>query len=369
MVSTAAYQLSQYPQVPVAMVFEPPGRVGTRRTLPELNMTYGCQIPADRPSNLTDILYGFLRGAARATGKGWGTSVYGAVDRPDALGFLTRAYDQGATHFFFWDNAALACVPYGECLELARGLARHAEARPERDLDRIRNAANLVILLPRGYNLGHVHLGKGSLWGLGELNLERTNRHGVKYREVMNNFFVEIERCLRRGIVFDLLWDLPNVPPSGYREIVRIREDGKIEVTASGATAVLDKAREPLRPPGEPPELTLSISTNRGVAPLAVVARATVRETGAPVYYTFGADTQGVYHNAMVAWELYGPEEEDYRFLTPPGYRPSVTQRQGSAEVVTSFRLDRAGHYRLRAATTDTEGRSTVHWVPIVVTP
>ncbi len=36
MVSTAAYQLSQDPRVPEAIVFEPPGRIGTRRTLPEM---------------------------------------------------------------------------------------------------------------------------------------------------------------------------------------------------------------------------------------------------------------------------------------------------------------------------------------------
>ena len=29
MVSTAAHQLSQHPRVPEAMVFEPPGRIGT----------------------------------------------------------------------------------------------------------------------------------------------------------------------------------------------------------------------------------------------------------------------------------------------------------------------------------------------------
>ena len=50
MVSTAACQLSQDPQVPSAMVFEPPGRVGTLRTLPEFDMSYGCQIPVDDPN-------------------------------------------------------------------------------------------------------------------------------------------------------------------------------------------------------------------------------------------------------------------------------------------------------------------------------
>ena len=73
------YQLSQDPSVPEAMVFEPPGRIGTRRTMPEIDMTYGVQIPPDDPKALPAIIFGFLRGAARLTEKNWGVSIYGAV--------------------------------------------------------------------------------------------------------------------------------------------------------------------------------------------------------------------------------------------------------------------------------------------------
>ena len=67
-ISSAAYQLSEGDtKTPAAVVFEPPGRVGTMRTLPEMNMTYDCQMPIDNPKNLASILYGFLRGAARQT--------------------------------------------------------------------------------------------------------------------------------------------------------------------------------------------------------------------------------------------------------------------------------------------------------------
>src|SRR5262249_10788171 len=133
-------------------VFEPPGRIGTLRTLPELDMTYGCQISAHDPKNLTSILYGFLRGAARATGKEWGTSIYGAVDRTDGAWWLDHAYDLGASRFFFWDNAGLACVPYQECLGLARHLKMRVENHPRRDLDRLKRTAEVLILLPAGYN-------------------------------------------------------------------------------------------------------------------------------------------------------------------------------------------------------------------------
>jgi hypothetical protein len=368
MVSTAAYQLSQNPNVPAAMVFEPPGRFGTRRTLPELNMTYGCQLPADDPKNLTSIIYGFLRGAARLTNKSWGMSIYGAVDRADAFWFLTHAYDLGATRFFFWDNYRLACVPYSECLALARNLQAHARNHPRRDLQQLKRAAEIVILLPPGYNLGHVHLGKGSLWGLGELNLERVNRQGVKYRVVMSNFFTEIERCLRLGVAFDLLWDLPGIRLSGYREVVRIREDGKVEIEQDEQRILMEHARAPMRPSGAPPQLSINLSATEGKVPLEITARASVIQKSAPVFYTFGADTKGVYHNAMVAWELYGPGEEDYRFLMPAGLTPQVLKQGALAEVVVRFKIDRPGNYRLRAATVDLAGRTTVTWTPIVVT-
>ena len=367
-VSSAAYQLSQDPRVPAAMVFEPPGRVGTLRTLPELDMTYGCQLPVDDPKSLTAIIYGFLRGAARLTDKSWGTSIYGAVDRADAFWFLTHAYDLGATRFFFWDNAQIACVPYGECLALARNLRLHAENYPDRDLKQLNHAAEIALLLPPGYNLGHVHLGKGSLWGLGELNLERVNRKGVKHRTVMSNFFTEIERCIRLGVAFDLLWDLPEIHPSGYREVVRIREDGKVELDQEGKRVVLDQARMPTRPLGIPPGLEVELSARQGKSPLDITARAKVVEKSAPVYYTFGTDTKGVYRNAAVAWEIYGPGEEDYRFLQPEGLKPRVHRKGALYEVTVNFTLKRPGNYRLRAATVDRAGRTTVTWIPIVVT-
>jgi len=368
MVATAAYQLGQDPFVPAAMVFEPPGRVGVRRTVPELNMTYGCQLAVDDPKHLSGLIYGFLRGGARLTDKSWGTSIYGQVDRADAFWLLTQAYDLGATHFFFWDNARLACVPYGECLALARHLRAHLESHPKRDLEQLKRAAEVAILLPPGYNLGHVHLGKGSLWGLGELNLERRNRSGIPYRTVMSHFFTEIERCARLGITYDLAWDLPGLAFSGYREVIHVREDGKVEVHEDSKRTLLSQARTPPRPSGAPPQLAVALSARRGRAPLQVRARATVVQTDAPVFYTFGADTEGVYHNAVVAWELYGPAEEDYRVLTPPRFKPRVRPDGNRYEVVTDFRLDRPGRYRLRAATVDLAGRTAVTWTAIDVT-
>jgi hypothetical protein len=362
MIASAAWQLSADADGgPCAIVFEPPGRLGARRTLPEMNMAYGCQLSPDDPANLADIIFGFLRGAARATDKDWGVSIYGAVDRADAPWLLTHAYDLGAKYFFFWDNYQLACVPYGECLALARHLQGHGQSHPRRDLARLKRGAEVAILLPPGYDLGHTHMGRGNLWGLGELNLERTNRYGIRYRQVMANVFTEIERCRRLGVAFDLLWDLDGLKLGGYREVVRVRENGRVEIAADGRHSVRKGPRVPERPAGHPPQLAVELSGANDGLPRTITARARITEGGAPVYYTTGADRSGVYHNAMVLWELYGPGEADYRTLTSRVV-PSEPHESASALVEAQVTIEHPGRYRLRAATADLAGRSTVTW-------
>ena len=368
MIASAAWQLTAETNGgPCAIVFEPPGRIGTRRTLPEMNMVYGCQISPDDPTHLADVIIGFLRGAARAANKDWGVSIYGSVDQSDSPVWLTRAYDQGAKYFFFWDNYQSACVPFGECLALSRHLQAHVAGHPTRDNPGLKRAAEVAILLPPGYDLGHVHMGRGNLWGLGELNLERTNRHGISYRTVMGNFFTEIERCFRLGVSFDLLWDLDGMKLGGYREVVRVREDGRVEITAGGRRNVRSGSRVPSRPEGEPPKLSVKLSDDGKHGPRTITARARVTEKASPVYYTTGTDARGVYHNARVLWELFGPGVEDYRALLPTGASPRTTFDGESAELEIEFRLAQTGRYRLRAATTDLAGRSTVVWKEILV--
>ncbi len=367
-ISSAAYQLSEgNTKSPGAIVFEPPGRVGTMRTLPEMNMTYGCQIPIDTPKNLASILYGFLRGAARQTDKGWGMSIYGQVHRADAFWLQTHAYDLGARHFHYWDNYQLACVPHGEVLALSRNLSAHVESHPHRNLDALRKAAEIVILLPPGYNLGHVEMGRGNLWGLGELNLERRNSEGVKYRTVMHNFFTEIERAIRFGVAFDLIWNLEGLRLSDYREVVRIREDGRVEVHDGNEMTLHEGARIPTRPTGTPPTLSVDASILQTGASFEVHACATVTKGSAAVYYTRGADASGIYNNEVVLWELFGPEEEDYRFLNREHSEIRSNQTESVAEVEIRFHLNRHGNYRLRAATVDIAGRTAVTWETVTV--
>ncbi|MEN8191412.1 MAG: hypothetical protein ABFS12_01265 [Bacteroidota bacterium] len=367
MPSSALYQLSEGDKsTPYAMVFEPPGRLGSIRVLPELNMSFDCQIPVDDPKNMISLVKGFLRGAARVTDKEWGISIYGQVIRSEAFWYMTHAYDQGATLFFYWDNYQLAAVPYKEYLALSRNLREHSKNFPNRNLNKLKHTANVAIVIPPGYNLGHVKMGFGNFSGFPELNMERYNSYGIKYRDVMSNFYTEVERCIRLGLEFDAFWNLPNLKLNDYSEIVTIREDGKIEVRKNGTTETLNSARTPVRPDGIPPQLTVEIESTNSKAPTSITARAKVTEEASHIYYTQGADKNGIYNNTYVLWEMYGPEEEDYtHFWNERWNNVSVVEKDKSATVEIKFNIEKPGKYRLKVATSDMAGRSTVVWKDI----
>jgi hypothetical protein len=149
---------------------------------------------------------------------------------------------------------------------------------------------------------------------------------------------------------------------TGYREVVRVREDGKIEVAENGKSVLLNEPRSAQRLNGVPPFLGVTLAAKPASDALELTATARVIEKSASVYYTLGADTEGVYHNARVAFEIYGPGEQDYLFLRPDKLKPRVREIAGGAEVEGSATLTRPGSYRLRAATVDTAGRTTVVW-------
>ena len=368
MISSAIYQLSEGDKsTPSAIVFEPPGRFGAKRVLPELNMCFDCQIPIDNPKNLIGIVQGFLRGAARVTDKDWGISIYGQVIRSEAYWYMTYTYDQGASRFFFWDSYQMAAVPYSEYLSLSKNLREYAKNFPKRDQERLKHAAEVAILIPTGYNLGHVKMGIGNFSGLPELNMERENTYGVKYRDVMNNFYIEIERCIRLGIEYDLFWNMENLKLNGYREIVTIREDGKIEVELKGQSQVLNSARIPIRPEGASPQLSVEVESTQEPTQKTFIARAKVIEGSSPIYYTQGADKAGIYKNTYVLWELYGPEEEDYTDFWKERWDVIVIEENNAASIEIKFKIDKPGSYRLRVSTSDAAGRSTVVWKDIII--
>ena len=202
----------------------------------------------------------------------------------------------------------------------------------------------------------------------GYVRTQRENAHGVRYRDVMSNFLVEIERCIRLGVEYDLFWNLDNLELTGYREIVTIRKDGKVEVARNGETSVLESARIPERPDGHPPQLSVEIGATRKKAPSTVTARARVTEGSAPVYYTQGAGKDGIYRNTYVLWELYGPEDEDYTDFWNDRWDVLVSENGESATVEIGFRISKPGTYRLRVSTSDAAGRSKVVWKALDIT-
>ena len=368
MPSSAIYQLSEGDKsTPYAMVFEPPGRLGAKRVLPELNMSFDCQIPADNPKNLIGLFKGFIRGAARVTNKEWGISTYGQVIRSEAYSNMTHAYDMGASLFFFWDSYQLAAVPYSEYLALSKNLREYSKNFSRRDLEKLKEDAEIAILIPPGYNLGHVKMGIGNFSGLPELNMERINSKGVKYRDVMSNFYIEIERCIRLGIEYDSFWNIQNLELDGYREIIEIREDGKIEVTKNGMTKILDSARTPERPDGVSPQLAVKINSTKGKVHTEIAAHAEVTEGSSPIFYTQGANKDGIYRNVFVLWELYGPEEEDYTDFWKERWNVSVIENDNSAVTKIKFNIEKLGSYRLKVSTSDLAGRSKVVWKSIKI--
>ena len=183
----------------------------------------------------------------------------------------------------------------------------------------------------------------------------------------MNNFYVEIERCIRHGSAYDLFWNMDGLKLDGYREIVSIREDGKVEIIKNGKSKILETARIPNRPEGEGPQLIVEAETSRSNAPCTVSVQAKVTEGTAPVYYTQGADKEGIYNNQYVLWELYGPNDEDYTDFWSERWIAPVAEREDGAETELRFKIEQPGHYRLRVSTVDLAGRSAVVWKEILI--
>jgi hypothetical protein len=250
---------------------------------------------------------------------------------------------------------------------MSKNLREYAKNFPNRDLEELKNAAEVAILIPPGYNLGHVKMGIGNFSGLPELNMERINEYGIKYRDIMNNFYIEIERCIRLGVEYDLFWKLEDIQLKDYREVIDIREDGKVEVTSKGKSNLLNSARIPQRPEGDHPLLEVALENSKEGGNYSVSALAKVTETTAPVFYTQGAGKDGIYRNTYVLWELYGPEEEDYTDFWKERWDVAVVEKGNSATVEIKFNINKPGNYRLRVSTTDVAGRSTVVWKDIKV--
>lgn len=366
LISSGAYQLCATGEGgPAAIVYE--GREAANRDLPLFNSSTGAQFSTADAQAWLDMVYGMLRGAARLSGKRWGISIYGQFERAEAYRALCYGYECGASFFLFWTGARGHHVPYEEQLAWSRFIREYARQHPDRDVGRLRKMAEVLIFFPAGYTL----LSKEPMWWLPPLHYEKKNKHGLKYREVLARVAAEIERCYREGVCYDLAWDwegfwrngsndLKTPELKGYREVVRVCEDGRVIVQKGSREKVFYEPRWPRRPKGKAPVLKISLSKEEGKAPMTLVAHAEVTEHQSPVHFTSAHDEKGVWRNTKVIWQLYGPGPDDFAQLS---------ERHDAKTGLLPLELNKAGVYRLRASVVDRAGRSTVRWKRIAVKP
>ena len=351
--STGAYQLrAESNGPPSGIVYE--GRGASDRDLPLFNSTTGAQIPTHDQQAWLDMIYGMMRGAARVTDKDWGIAIYGQFQVPEVFRALTYAYDLGASYFLFWTSDRGHHVPYQEQLMFSKFINDYAARHPDRELERLKHMAEVMILFPAGYTL----LSKEPMWWLPPLNYEKKNRAGLTYREVLARVAAEIERCYRHGVAYDLAWDLDGLNLEGYREIIRIRENGRVSVVTENESILSHSPRWPERPKGQAPGLSIAVSSRKGSAPMFLVAEAKITEHQSPVYFSPQHDEKGIWKNTKVIWQLYGPGPDLYR---------NVSQQFDANAGILPLELEVPGTYRLRASVVDRAGRSTVRWETIVV--
>ncbi len=170
--------------------------------------------------------YAFLRGAARASGTDWGTSIYGQADPAISPLAVTLAYDLGARYIWYWTSDHGHHLPYREQLELTRHLREHQKEHPRKSRKKLREAAEVAIALPYGYV---IDFGFGPLWASNDFAMDKLNERGVPYGDVVKAAVKESLACLKKGESFDFIADSRGFQPSGYERIVHIRLDGSVQ--------------------------------------------------------------------------------------------------------------------------------------------
>jgi len=195
--------------------------------LRRFNALLDGQIPVTA-ENLLRIDFANLRGAARCFDTWWGTAVYGQADPAIARQALLLAYDLGVRYLWYWTSDHGHHLPYDEQLNYTRLLRQHQQQHPKRDMAALRRKATVAIALPYGYGLGLDELTRAGLLGNSFFHLDRTNREGQTYREVLHTAALEVERCLREGMEFDLVVDHSVSRAAGYDTYVAIGKDASV---------------------------------------------------------------------------------------------------------------------------------------------
>ena len=193
--------------------------------LQRINKEFDVDIPVN-PHNLFMWFYAQMRGPARALNTKWGMSIYGQAEPHLRFPSMKLAYDMGAEFIWFWTSDHDHHVPYTEQLALARRMTEYAKSHPRPDLNKLRKVATIAIVLPYGYTLPTSW--QLFTWGTHIYPLNRKNRFGLTYKDVLSPAINEIAYCLKNKISYDVVPAGKDFDPGGYDKVVWIREDGTV---------------------------------------------------------------------------------------------------------------------------------------------
>ena len=319
------------------------GRHAAHRDISGLNAQYGCNIPP-YPEYLLRYYTAILRGAARHFGCDWGVSIYGLMESQMAPVTFTMAYDAGARYFWFWTGQT-DHIPYPEQVNLARLLKGHARQNPNRDMKALLHAAKTAIALPDTYTFEF----EGFMYKSPVLHLERVNEHGVTYRSVLHNAAVEMERLLRLGIDFDIVYTADGFNGEGYDEVIYINPDATLCVISNGRKVYLDEPRTPPRPSLQAkPIITADIKRIPGGVKLSAEASGGCPPLGLGLDQVpnFGMLPLLLLQRIKVIWMHYPPQGE-CKILYGPKHELQLTE---------------SGKHRFRALTVDAYASTAEKW-------
>jgi hypothetical protein len=127
----------------------------------------------------------------------------------------------GARYVWYWTSDRLHHLPYPEQLELTRHLRAHQKTHPRKPLPKLRKAAHNVVVMPDGYVMSTY-----SMYAVSVFHYDRPNEHGLKYREVLHPAALQVERCVKQNIPFDIVYNDGTPGWQEYDEAVVIDEKG-----------------------------------------------------------------------------------------------------------------------------------------------